>query len=289
MMKNFEINKKEAKVEKIIGETLNLISSFTIFSLILISISFAAIQSHPASQISPGTFGLDVGIGNYTFPQNLYVNGSLRLIPITTPIEENGVIFYNASSNKFMCYENNQWKACVGGGAISGSGTINYIPIWVSSTELGNSIIYQSSQGIGINTISPLGALSIGGANGQLVLTASSDGGEFNIFTNASGTLAIYGSNANTLNLRLLDGNLLVDSGNVGIGITPTQKLHVNGSLLVENSTGSALFFVNSSSGNVGIGTSSPTYKLDVSGSLRAVSNNGIIILDGNGNVKIGI
>jgi len=266
-MDNFKIIKKEARIEKRTGEK-NLYFAISFFVILsIISISYAAIQSHPASQISPGTFGLDVEIGNYTFPQNLYVNGSLRLIPITTPIEENGVIFYNASSNKFMCYENNEWKACLKG-TINGSGTINYIPIWISSTELGNSIIYQSDQGIGINTISPLGTLSIAGSSGQLVLTANTDGGEFNIFTNASGTLAIYGSNANTLNLRLLDGNLLIDSGSVGIGITPTQKLHVNGSLLVENSTGSAIFFVNSSSGNIGIGTTAPSEKLTVAGNI---------------------
>ena len=271
MMDNFRIiSEKEARIEKRTGEK-NLYFAISFFVILsLISISYAAIQSHPASQISPGTFGLDVGIGNYTFPENLFVNGSLRLIPITTPIEENGVIFYNASSNKFMCYENNEWKDCIGGGAISGTGTINYIPIWISSTELGNSILYQSGQNIGINTTSPLGTLSIAGYNGQLVLTANTDGGDFNIFTNASGTLAIYGSNANTLNLRLLDGNLLIDSGSVGIGLTPTQKLHVNGSLLVENSTGSAIFFVNTSSGNVGIGTTSPSQKLQVIGDINA-------------------
>ncbi|MFH8108005.1 MAG: DUF86 domain-containing protein, partial [Candidatus Aenigmatarchaeota archaeon] len=284
--KEFKINENKRKLNLIIA----------LISIILfISQAFAAVQSHPASQITPGIFGEAIlPLGNYTFPLSLYVNqnllvseaigiatsslthklnvnGSLRLIPIaSTPPEENGTIFYNASSNKFMCFEAGEWKECLKGN-INGSGIANYIPIWVSAQTLGNSIIYQSSEGIGIGTTTPLGTLSIAGTNGQLVLSASSDGGDFNIFTNASGTLAIYGANANTLNLRLLDGNLIVDSGSVGIGTTsPTTKLHVNGSLRVDNSTGSAILFVNGTSGNVGIGTTTPINKLQVIGDINA-------------------
>ncbi|MBU5678766.1 MAG: hypothetical protein KQA36_02645 [Candidatus Aenigmarchaeota archaeon] len=296
----------------ILSKIFSIILLFLLFSIS--SIAFAAVQSHPASQITPGIFGEAIlPLGNYTFPLSLYVNqnllvsgsigiatsslthklnvnGSLRLIPIaSTPPEENGTIFYNQSSNKFMCFEAGEWKECLKG-TINGSGIANYIPIWVGFQTLGNSIIYQSSEGIGIGTTTPLGTLSIAGSNGQLVLSASSDGGDFNIFTNASGTLAIYGANANTLNLRLLDGNLIVDSGSVGIGIaSPTTKLHVNGSLRVDNSTGSAILFVNDTSGRVGIGTTSPSQKLVIAGTFNATHNNGVLMLDDEGNIKVGI
>lgn len=57
-------------------------------------------------------------------------------------------------------------------------------------------------------------------------------------------------------------------TGNVGIGITsPSEKLHVNGSLRIDGSTGSAVLFVNSTNGKVGIGTASPTNILHIVGS----------------------
>jgi hypothetical protein len=45
----------------------------------------------------------------------------------------------------------------------SGSGTTNYIPVWTNSTTLGNSIMYQTSGRIGINTTSPQYALDVSG------------------------------------------------------------------------------------------------------------------------------
>jgi hypothetical protein len=80
--------------------------------------------------------------------------------------------------------------------------------------------------------------------------------------------------------------------GNLGIGVSPTQKLHVNGSLLVENPTGSALFFVNSSSGNVGVGTKTPSEKLEVQGRILVASSSQFelqpsdLILDVNGSIN---
>jgi len=52
------------------------------------------------------------------------------------------------------------------------------------------------------------GQLGITGANGTLTLSSATDGGDFNIASTASGTLAIYGSAGETLNLNLLDGAL---------------------------------------------------------------------------------
>jgi len=55
--------------------------------------------------------------------------------------------------------------------------------------------------------------------------------------------------------------------GNVGIGTTaPSQKLEVNGNLLVNSTSYPQAFFVNTSSGKVGIGTTSPNQLLTISG-----------------------
>ena len=47
--------------------------------------------------------------------------------------------------------------------------------------------------------------------------------------------------------------------------------------------------FVNSDAGRVGIGTTSPSSKLEVNGTFKAESNEGSITLDSNGNIMIGI
>jgi Chaperone of endosialidase len=47
--------------------------------------------------------------------------------------------------------------------AVSSSGTTNYIPVWTGSTKLGNSIIYQTGDRIGIRTTHPGSALDVNG------------------------------------------------------------------------------------------------------------------------------
>jgi hypothetical protein len=47
---------------------------------------------------------------------------------------------------------------------IGGSGTTNYIPIWTSSTNLGNSTIYQSGTNVGVGTTTPTSMLTVAGS-----------------------------------------------------------------------------------------------------------------------------
>ncbi|HEX3819954.1 MAG TPA: tail fiber domain-containing protein [Candidatus Sulfotelmatobacter sp.] len=46
---------------------------------------------------------------------------------------------------------------------VTGSGTVNYVPLWTGTTTLGNSIIYQSSGKVGVNKTSPLVELDVTG------------------------------------------------------------------------------------------------------------------------------
>ena len=94
---------------------------------------------------------------------------------------------------------------------IGGGGTTNYIPLWTSSVDLGNSNIYQSGIKLGIGTVNPQGALdvrdtsdffAIQGANsraGGIGVSGSSGAshngvGVYGISTNNSG-FGVLGSN----------------------------------------------------------------------------------------------
>lgn len=52
------------------------------------------------------------------------------------------------------------------GAGHTGTGTLNYIPRWTSSTGLGNSILYQNLNKIGIGTTAPTSKLVVYGNNG---------------------------------------------------------------------------------------------------------------------------
>jgi hypothetical protein len=94
---------------------------------------------------------------------------------------------------------------------------------------------------LGIATSTPQYALDVVGSiqgtnlrtkgdNGALVMTADTDGGDYNIYSsNGNQTLALYGSAGNVLNVSLLDGNLTVASGLLDVS---------GGSLEIPNGTG---------------------------------------------------
>lgn len=73
------------------------------------------------------------------------------------------------------------------------------------------------------------------------------------------------------------DGDLFIinsSTGYVGVGTNnPSERLNVNGSLMVDNDTGDAILFVNTTSGRVGIGTSSPNTTLTVAGNITPSAN----------------
>jgi hypothetical protein len=69
-------------------------------------------------------------------------------------------------------------------GAVTGTGTIDYVPLWTSSSALGKSVLYQSGTEIGINTTTPGATL---GVKGNGIFTANSNTEALQV-TQAGGT-----------------------------------------------------------------------------------------------------
>jgi len=119
---------------------------------------------------------------------------------------------------------------------VTGTGTTNYIPKFTGASAIGNSLIYDNGTNVGIGTTGPSEKLTV--FNGKLALTTDdvTIGGK------------IYGYNDTSVNLysgglkfqtRYFDGSNYVyadkltinSSGNVGIGTTsPSSILHLNSS-----------------------------------------------------------
>jgi trimeric autotransporter adhesin len=73
--------------------------------------------------------------------------------------------------------------------SFSGSGTTNFIPRWTSSTNLGNSVIFQSTAGnLGIGTTTPAATLDIQKSTGVRVTASGNGVAVFGNATVASGT-----------------------------------------------------------------------------------------------------
>jgi hypothetical protein len=181
----------------------------------------------------------DVGIGT-TSPQNtLNVIGDINA---TTNIYSGG--FVNATTD--VCIEGG---TCLGSidagslGAVTGSGTAMRVPLWNGSTSLNNSNIYQGAGGnVGVGTDSP---------TGKLHLVTDTVTPSLKISQDETSSAAIYAT-----------------TQRYGIFLQGDSTSQSHYLLNLKSNSGSTNVLYAGSDGNVGIGTSSPGYELDVNGSI---------------------
>ncbi len=139
--------------------------------------------------------------------------------------------------------------------SLSGGGTTNFIPLWTSSTNLGNSALYQAGSGsaaeVGLATTVPKARLDVPG-NGieTLIGDALCGSGFAGIGFSASGF-------SNCANYALLGDT----SGNTYLNTTGSGSFHFR------NNNIDKMVVTNA---GVGIGTSTPAALMDVTGSSTA-------------------
>ena len=132
----------------------------------------------------------------------------------------------------------NNWNAIASGagGAVTGSGTTNYVPKFTGATVVGNSSIFNDASGnVGIGTGSPSGKLNIqSSASGTYLLNLDyndgTDGGGF--YQSASSGLILFLKDSNsTAKVQIAsNGDSYFNGGNLGIGTTsPSYATHIKG------------------------------------------------------------
>ena len=186
----------------------------------------------------------------------------------------------------------------IGSGPVDGSGTANYTARWIDTDTLGIGTLYDNGTNVGIGTTNPGSKLDVVGN----ISTSTNFIGD-NVIVNKI-TAATSGGDIKFRNNDGADKVVITNSGNVGIGTTsPGGNLHVvgnagssgqiylsdrdngtgTGDALLINKSGTNAFIYNrdsgdlrlgsndqssmvsiKSTGNVGIGTNSPTVNLQV-------------------------
>ena len=159
-------------------------------------------------------------------------------VPSTRTLTINGTA-YDLSADR-------SWTIATG---LSGSGTTNYVAKFTGTSSIGNSVIFDNGTNVGIGTASPNEKLSVIGAiyagNGMIVqgYSAAAAGSGLNVEMGVTAGYTQFNSYNRTSSAY---GQFRID--------------------------GSTLLLNVGSGGSVGINTTSPTYKLDTIGAIRATA-----------------
>jgi hypothetical protein len=146
---------------------------------------------------------------------------------------------------------------------VDGSGTANYVPKWTDGDTIGNSVIYDDGTNIGIgnNNIQDFSGKVLAihaetGSAARIKLTTATSG-----VTSADGGGITYDTNnALTIINRESDGIITFNPS----GGVERMRLHSTGDISFRDTATNEAFYWDASAASLGIGTTSPSGKLNI-------------------------
>ena len=212
------------------------------------ALALTGTQSHAPSQIIPGTFA----IGDYDYQSNLFLTGNLGVGTSTanTKVNVSGTI----TATSFVG----------DGSALTGITPI----LWTNSS--GN--VTFTTGNVGIGTTTPLSLLHVSGISPAGAIIAEQTTASTNIVQNALMARAVSSNNmADGFGAQILfniedDSAIASNIGSIGFKRSGGQDNSSEFNIGVYNNGISNQAFTIKSTGNVGIGTTTPDSKLAVSG-----------------------
>jgi len=197
----------------------------------------------------------NVGIGTDDPAQELHVDGNARLTGLFYDGTNSG-----GTNGQILSSDGSQTEWIDGSdipGVPAGSGTTNYLARWTpNASTLGTGVTYDNGTNVGIGTNDPktkLHVLSTVGslpALGAAPSAAQIGGGAFGtLFSTLTSGKGVIQQGRNDGTPQAYDLSLQPSGGNVGIGITdPSQKLEVSGNALIKNGSNAYLYIYNTAS-----------------------------------------
>ena len=177
---------------------------------------------------------------------NLYYNSGNVGIGTTSPSQKLDVA---GTVNAYQYLINGTAISAGSLGALTGSGTANYVPLWNGTTSQTNSVIYQNGTNVGIGTSSPDANLQITGDTGLHLQNSAGNANAYfvPVLTPTYGLAEMTGTGVRSIFYDNLNHGIVIGSTYASSYQSPT-----NGAII---------------QGNVGIGTTNPGAKLEVQAS----------------------
>jgi hypothetical protein len=161
--------------------------------------------------------------------------------------------------------------------AVTGSGTTNFLPIWTSGSNLGNSLLFQTGGKMGLGTTTPAATLDING--GEILrggyyefpedtATASNGGKQSHSFQWLS---SVFNSSSGTA-VNPAFGFRAIPLGNNTSN--PSARLDLFYGLGGPTGTINDINVSFAANGNVGIGTTSPNFPLEIASNTEGQYSN---------------
>ncbi|MFZ0389146.1 MAG: hypothetical protein WAN36_01710 [Calditrichia bacterium] len=204
----------------------------------------------------------NVGIGTSSPAHKLHVVGTIQMdgFKMTTGAGAGKVLTSDASGA-------GSWQTPAGG--IGGTGTTDYLPRFTGPATLGNSIVYQSGNNIGIGDQTPQSSLTVG--NGDKFQVNGTNGGVLFNDPNAGLTFPPVSGTSNPMITMFSSG-----TSNAERMVIAHSTDYPDWGLMYEDASdefhivsGGSKNITFSPYGRIGINRENPTFALDVNGTAR--------------------